>query len=323
MRSRDDFDAFIAEELEPRLARERAKVGELRALQAAVRLPGRYKVASIAAGLGLSFLAGSLTPFVLGLVLPFAVDLFRMSRVKGPRIMDVRTELIRSVVEFWGPGFEYHPWRGVDEAELAACGLVPERYDRMRSGDTVIGKYHATGFRFSELRLFAAKKDAPDRLLWSGIYLVADFNKSFDGRIFVLPDKTERLLGSLLGRTLQSLPFRGEGRLVELENPRFEQHFKVYADSDHEARYVLSPSLMRRIVEFKESMDVEIRMAFIDDRVHVVLPVAADFFQAPAIEQVTPEVIRSWADELHYVTGILDELDLNTRIWSTQAEGSS
>jgi aspartokinase/homoserine dehydrogenase 1 len=44
---------------------------------------------------------------------------------------------------------------------------------------------------------------------------------------------------------------------------------------------------MRRIVELKESMDVEVRMAFIDERVQVVLPVAADFFTAPSIDRVT------------------------------------
>ena len=316
MRSRDDFDEYIETELVPLLAREREKMEELRAMQAAVCLPVAHKLAIVAGGFVLAILVGNGTLLLASLALPFLIDHYRKSKVEGPAVMNVREGLIRRVVEFWGPEFEYHPWRGVDERELEACRLIPESYDRLHSCDTVVGKYHATTFRFSELRLFEKVKDQADRLLWSGIYLVADFNKSFEGRIFVLPDRTERLLGSLFGRALQSLPFRKAGKLIHLESPRFERHFKVYGEDDHEARYVLSPGLMKRIVDFKEEMDVEIRMAFIDDRVHVVMPVAADFFRAASIDQVTPELMRCWADEIHYVTSILDELNLNTRIWS-------
>ncbi len=318
MRTRDDFDEYIETELVPLVAGEREKLEELRAMQAAVCLPSTHKLAIMAGGLVLSFVLGTPLPLIAGVMAPFAIDLHRKAKVKGPELLDVREDLIRRVVEFWGSEFEYHPWRGADEQELKACRLIPESYDRMHSCDTVAGKYHSTAFRFCELRLVETKKDAPDEVVWSGLYIVADFNKSFEGRMFVLPDRTERLLGSLFGRALQSLPFRKEGKLIHLESPRFERHFKVYAENDHEARYVLSPSLMKRIVDFKESMDVDIRMAFIDDRVHVALPVAADFFRATSVDQVTPELMRSWADEIHYVTSILDELDLNTRIWSKQ-----
>ncbi len=316
MRTREEFDEYVATELAPLIEGERAKLDDLRERQAAARLPGKQKAMIIGGGLLLAVVVGSGAPLLLGLVLPFIIDGWRINRVERPDLLDVRAGLIRPAVEFWGPEFEYHPWRGVDEAELKRSHLVPEKYDRLSSGDTVIGKYHATAFRFSELRLWEQVKDQSDRLVWSGLHLVADFNKSFEGRIFVLPDKTERLLGSLFGRALQSLPFRKAGRLIHMESPAFERHFKVYGEEDQEVRYVLSPSLMRRIVELKESMDVEIRMAFIDDRVHVVLPVAADFFRAPSIDRVTPDMIRSWGDEIHYVTSILDELDLNTRIWS-------
>jgi len=320
MRTREDFDEYLETDILPQLSRERDKLAELHALQAEVCLPASVKLTSAAIGLVLAVLLGSMLPLLAGIGLPFMIDMHRKSKVDGPEVMDVRTGLIRQVVEFWGPEFEYHPWRGVEEAEIQACRLIPESYDRMSSCDTVVGKYHATGFRFSELRLY--EKQEKDRYVqsWSGIYLVADFNKSFEGRVFVLPDKTERLLGSLVGRALQSLPLRRGGQLVHLENPSFERHFKVYAEDDHEARYVLSTSLMRRIVEFKESMDTEIRMAFIDGRVHVVLPVVADFFRAPVLDRVTPEMIRSWVDEIHYVTSILDELDLNTRVWSKEQD---
>ena len=316
MRTREDFEEFLETELIPQLEAEQGKLAELRAMREAVKLPRRQKGLFIGAGFLAAMLLGSFELMLAALALPFAIDFYRMAKVKGPRIIDVREDLIRRVVEFWGPEFSYDPWRGAGEDEVEVSRLIPEDYDRFSSCDLVTGKHDATAFRFSEVRLRKQMHKDQYRVIWSGLFIVADFNKSFDGHIFVLPDSTEKLLGSLLGRALQNLPFRRAGKLIQMENPRFEEHFKVYGEDDQETRYVLSPSLMRRIVKFKEDMDVDIRMAFIDDHVYVALPIAADFFRAPSIDQVTPDFIRSWVDEIHYVTDILDELGLNTRIWS-------
>lgn len=316
MRTREDFEEFLESELLPLLRAEQAKRQRLRDLRLAVRLPKLQKWMITGAGLLVAFVLGSFQLGLLAFFVPIGIDFYRMSRVAGPTVMDVRNGLIRRVVEFWGPEFSYEPSAGSGREEVNASRLIPESYDRLASCDRVVGKYHETAFRFSELRLWKRAGKGRDNCVWSGLFIVADFNKSFRGRIFVLPDATEKVLGSVLGRAVQSLPFRCEGKLVHMEDPAFERHFKVYGEDDRATRYVLSTSLMQRIVAFKEEMDVDVRMAFIDGRVYVALPIVADFFRAPAIEDVTPDFIRSWVDEIHYVTSILDALDLNTRVWS-------
>ena len=317
MRTREDFEEYLEETLIPQLEGEKAKLDELRAMRFAVKLPRKTKGLIIGVGFAFALALGSFGAMTVALALPFAIDLYRMSRVRGPGVMDVRQGLIRKVIEFWGPEFAYHPYRGVSSEVVEASRLIPEKHDRFGSCDLVEGKHGATAFRFSEVRLRKKVRKDQYEVVWSGLFIEADFNKSFDGRIFVLPDASEKLLGSMLARTLQRLPFIREGKLIHMENPRFERHFRVYAEDDHETRYVLSPSLMRRMVEFKEDMGLDVRMAFIDNRMLVALPIDADFFGAPpSLERVTPDFIRSWVDEIHYVTGILDELDLNTRIWS-------
>jgi len=317
VKTREDFEAFLESNLLPTLRLEQAKGRELHARRQAARLPRRQRWMIGGAGAFVGIALGSLQIVLLGLAVPFVIDLVRMSRVRGPAVMDVRTGLIRRVVEFWGPEFSYEPSSGVSRREVAASRLIPEPHDRFSSCDLVTGKHRGTAFRFSEVRLFERVEKKRERVVWLGLYLVADFNKSFEGRVFVLPDATEKLLGSVLGRALQSLPFGNAGRLIHMEDPDFERHFKVYGEDDHETRYVLSTSLMRRIIEFKEEFDLDVRLAFIDGRVHVALPIVSDFFGAPSIDAVTPELIRSWVDEIHYVTDILDDLDLDTRIWSS------
>ena len=43
------------------------------------------------------------------------------------------------------------------------------------------------------------------------------------------------------------------GRLeeIELEDPEFMEHFRVYSTDQVEARYILSPSMMERLLAFR------------------------------------------------------------------------
>jgi len=287
-------------------------------MRRAVRIPFKTKAIVWAIGLVAAAVAGSFDLFLIFFGVPFLIDMYRMSKVKGPEVMNVREGLIRRVIEFWGPEFEYRPWQGIPKQEFEHSRLIDESYDRYRSMDFVAGKYGATAFRFAEVELERSRKRNGRTewvSVWSGIFLVADFNKSFQGRLWVLPDDTERHLG-LVARALQRLPFHGRGQLIHLDSPEFERHFKVYGDDQQEARYILSTSLMRRIVEFRKSMDLEIELAFLDGQIYLALPVSGDFFRAPSIDRIDEAHIRSWVSELNFMTSIIEELDLNTRIWS-------
>lgn len=49
----------------------------------------------------------------------------------------------------------------------------------------------------------------------------------------------------------------------KLEDPEFEKHFAVYSSDQVQAGYILSTSLMSRIVDFKEKSSRRIHLSFI------------------------------------------------------------
>jgi len=114
----------------------------------------------------------------------------------------------------------------------------------------------------------------------------------------------------------QSLTAGGYGDLVQIEDSVFERHFKVYGRDPVEARYILSPSMMRRLVRFCETTNDELRLAFLDGSVYLALPLPGDLFHVGAVTELDARTLRSWATDLDFATGIIEELDLNTRIWS-------
>jgi hypothetical protein len=323
LRSPEELEVFLVETLLPELARLREEVRALRAQRDALRLPWRAKAAIWAAGAVVLAFLPSVQVALAVLAVPFLIDVWRMRRIRLPGAARIRNQFVKRVIEFLDPDFSYEPRGHISREEFAASGLFEGAdVDRYTGEDLVRGKHGPTAFRFSELRA-ARKRGSGKNVRWepvfSGLFLVADFNKHFQHPLFVLPDRTERHLGGMTAHALQSLPFQSSsalGELVQLEDPAFERCFKVYGRDEVEARYILSPALMRRLVRFRETTNDELRLSFVGGSLHLALPLPADLFQLRRVDDLDADLMRSWASDLAFVTGILDDLDLDTRIWS-------
>jgi len=132
-----------------------------------------------------------------------------------------------------------------------------------------------------------------------------------------LPDTAEKLFGQF-GKMLQSWN-KLRGQLIKLEDPEFEKYFVVYGDDQIEARYILSPSLMARIVDFREKTGQKIYLSFVGSMVFVAIPYTRNLFE-PRIFQTMLDFsqIQEYFEDLQLAISIVDEMDLNTRIWSKQ-----
>lgn len=334
MRTPEEFDAFLRDVIGPRLREVERERAAVQARRDAVRVSGAWKAAGAAAGLALAFWTHDLELLAGAAVAPWAVELVRRARVPDTAAPLVRSAILEPVVTFWDPSFRYQPLGSIARAEFEASRLFAgEGIDTYSGEDLVSGRHGATDFRFCEVhakRVTRRGRRTETRTVFDGLFFVADCNKDFRGQTLVLPDAAERALGSL-GRAFQSLASHGAGmQLVELECPEFERAFVVRTTDPVEARYLLSPGLMQRIRTFSENTGSKLRIGFLAGRVYVALPLETDLFSARgalgvpkalrglvgASAPLTLDDVRRWGGELLFATGIVDELDLNTRIWS-------
>jgi hypothetical protein len=310
VRSDEEFRAFFAREMAPALRAFEARRAEIRA---EIR-PRQIAVVAAVAAVACVPLK-SLAPLAVPALLAFG----RLVRAQSKLRRGVKQDLVRRIVEFVCPGADYRPAGCVPVETFRRSRLFDgERWDLYGGEDFVAGVQGATRFQFSELRVSArrGKKEAP-RPVFRGLYFVADFNRSFRGETILLPDRAERLLGSF-GRALQRLGGVGRGAsLIELEDPALERLFSVYATDPVEARYVLSPGLMERIVRFRENSGAPLRISFVDESVHIAFPLETDLLEVGLHEATLDEAkVRGWLGQLGLALGIVEDLDLNTRIWS-------
>ncbi len=147
--------------------------------------------------------------------------------------------------------------------------------------------------------------------------MIADFHKNFHGHTIVLPDTAEKIFG-FLGKKMQSWNFTRD-EVVHVENAEFEKEFVVYSNDQVEARYILSISMLQRILDLKKKYNTNIYLSFINSKVFVAIQHNNNLFEPAFKESITnTDYIRKFYTELASCLSIVDDLSLNTRIWSKQ-----
>jgi len=227
-----------------------------------------------------------------------------------------KQEVLSRVFEFALPGVQYQPHSHIGAEHVRRSGLFRESWNDDSGEDYVAGRHGSTDFWFSELTLAKEKKDQRS-VVFQGLFFIADFHKSFRGRTYLLPDVAERAFGAL-GRAAQALRIDGT-ELVELEDPDFEKRFVCSSTDPLEARYLLSTSMLQRILRIAERSRGALRVSFVDECLYLALP-SGDLFQAPFLGGSLDEAaLLGFVRELRSVLGLVEELGLNTRIWSKPA----
>jgi hypothetical protein len=223
---------------------------------------------------------------------------------------------------------EYQPTGGWSYSFLYDIGLLNTQPNQGRSEDSFSGRMGATDIKFCEL--LAEKKtthvDSNGKTrttveqLFKGLVLEADFHKSFKGETVILPDWAERSSWKWLAKKFQAKS-RDGNRIVALENPEFEKLFAVYGSDQVEARYLLSPSMMQRMVDLyhklSASASCKISILFKSEKMYLAVDWNHNFFEYDFRKSVAEEVKETY-EELKLCTGIVEDLNLNTRIWGKE-----
>lgn len=211
----------------------------------------------------------------------------------------------------------------IPQSDYMMSLLFPRYPDIYQGEDFVKARIGQTEFEFSELKTFFHSRDNKGRkrkvIIFKGLFFIADFHKNFSGQTFVLPDYAERSLGDV-GNILQSMIGKVDsrpGELVKLEDPAFEKYFKVYSTDQLEARYILSASMMQRVLDLKQKMKSEISISFVNSRVFVAIHSKKNMFEPNIFRSIKRfELIHEFAEDFKFTCEIVEELNLNTRIWT-------
>jgi len=236
-------------------------------------------------------------------------------------VSNFKAGIIEKIVTCVDENLKYFKNSHIPKDVFTKSKIFKHGVDRYRGDDYVRGKLGQTEVKFSEIHAQYVTRDNKGNrhyhTIFKGLFFVADFNKEFKGTTIVLPDVAEKMLGGL-GTMFQSWN-KGRGQLIKLEDPEFEKMFVVYGEDQIEARYILSTSLMKRITDFKKKTKRQIHLSFIRSHVFVAISYRRDLFEPRIFRTLLSfDPIEQYFEDLQAAVGIVEDLNLNTRIWSKQ-----
>ncbi|MGD9905994.1 MAG: DUF3137 domain-containing protein [Vicinamibacterales bacterium] len=222
---------------------------------------------------------------------------------------EVAAEVFRIVC----PTAEYAPAFGVAREVFDEPGIFSTT-GGYTSDDRVRGRIGATPFEAADVsRSYSTGgKNSRTVVVFRGLFFHLDFNKRLTGRTVVQPaDAAPGTLGSRRGLTR-----------VRLENPAFDAAFTVHASDEVEARYILTPAMMERILSLAARTAHPIFFAFTGQRAYLAVNYGRALFEPGIAATTSLEAIREMAAHFALAEGVVEELDLNTRIWTKQVDDS-
>ncbi|HBY20405.1 MAG: hypothetical protein A2Y24_06625 [Clostridiales bacterium GWE2_32_10] len=239
--------------------------------------------------------------------------------MKKSYVSDFKDKIIEKIVGFFDDSFIYKKNSCISDNIFNCCEIfdtTPNKYsgDDYVSGVIVdqeyldkLGQKKGTKIEFSEIKAEKESGTGKHRTvhtIFKGLFFMADYNKNFSGITRVLPDYKKRWL------------FAGKDRVM-LEDPEFERLFEVYSTDQIEARYILTPSLMDRLKSFKQKTGRPVYASFVNNKIYVAIEYARNLFEPDIFKTLYDFApMQQYFEDLQFAISIVEELNLNTRIWS-------
>lgn len=176
---------------------------------------------------------------------------------------ETKLMLVEPVTREFDIHYEVQPTRPADIMTFRSLALVPG-WDREKFEDRMSGKRNDTEYEFFEAHL-EEKRTTTDskgrtRTTWVTVFrgqcLVVNFHKKFNGVTKVYRDAGAFNFFKKFGQM-------GKSERVKLEDPVFEKAFEVYSTDQIEARYILTPDFMERLLGLERTFKgKQVRCAF-------------------------------------------------------------
>lgn len=247
--------------------------------------------------------------FILGIILGIVtiivlgIGLSEYGKVKKGFKNDVLKDMFKTLI----PDISYHPEKGLRPEEAYSSEFL-KKADRYHSEDYISGKIDDVDFVSSDLKL--EERHVQHTKNGTRVYYVTyflgrifrfDFNKVFTGNLQVLET------GSPYSRR--------KFNKVKLESIEFNKKFRIFAEEDLTAFYILTPDIMEAIFNLEKRHPGRISMSFLGDHLYVAINNNKDTFELQMFRKIDEQLIEEFKNDLLVIKDFIMSLKLNNRLF--------
>ena len=258
----------------------------------------------------------------LGIIAILLFPALFTAKQKREYILKFKKYFVQSALKTVFTDLTYHPEQGMPRDVIASTKMM-HMGDRYTSNDYISGKYKDIGFRQADVHIEEEREstdsDGNTTTYWvtifRGRWMIFDFNKTFKADLQVC----QKFFGN---NKISNWGNDTKFEKVKLESVDFNKRFNVYAQSDHEAFYLLTPPIMEKIIKLDDMNQGRLLLCFIDNKLHIGLYDGKDSFEhAPVFSQINEEQVRNnISNDIKQITMFIDELDLDNDLFRREAK---
>ena len=223
---------------------------------------------------------------------------------------EAKNHIMPQLIKYFD-GFYYQFGLGIGADTISKSKLLP-RYHMRISDDYFSGTYKKVDIKVSEehlKRIESSDKSSSEITIFQGVIVVLTINKKFDGQTIVVND--EGIFNSI---TRFNMIINGREN-IRLEDSVFEKEFEVYSTNQIEARYLLTPAFMERILKLRQAYKSKrIEFSFFDDKLFIAIPLKKDMFESASLFHscLDRKPIDETFNQILSIIEIVDILKLDT-----------
>ena len=210
----------------------------------------------------------------------------------------------------------YEPEKGLNESVISSTGMM-YMGDRYSSNDYIAGKYKNINVVQADVHIEEEEETTDSEgnttttwvTIFRGRWMVFDFNKTFKANIQV----SQKGFGN---SRISNWGAKIKYKKVMMEDQDFNNKFRIYAQDEHDAFYILTPSLMEKIKRLTSNISGKLLFCFVDNKLHIGIQNNKDSFEHGVFTKINEEkVVNEISQDIKLITNFVDELSLDNDLF--------
>ncbi|MEO5927694.1 MAG: DUF3137 domain-containing protein [Patescibacteria group bacterium] len=222
-----------------------------------------------------------------------------------------KLNILPKVVGFFG--LSYRSKGSLEWSAVAASDIVPAGDESLMMGvDEVYGEYHGGYIEVVDLTT-KVRSGRSTHTLYQGLFITAKFEKPFRGQTVVVGNR-EKILDISLSVS------SGKLHPVTLESNDFNKQFDVYSSDQIEARELLTPDIMLRLLDLSDiHAGAPVRCSYVNQTLYIIIDTTRQFFLPGSIRTSVYDTkdLHDYLKQIHHVFTLVDLLKLNRQRLTT------
>lgn len=269
-----------------------------------------FSIGFVALGLAVGWLINRDFGYAVGGIVGFIVAIVLISEGFDKYKKVFKNQFMPLVVNKTGLDLKYVHKQGIPK-EVVMSSRLFKKPDRYIKEDFMYGTLDGVNFMSSDVHMQDKRvtRDSKGRrrvrydTFFRGRWFVYEFNKSFNGIIQVREE------------FFKSHPWGLKVEKIKLEDVEFNRKFNTYATNQHDAFYVLTPTLMENIKKLERKFPGSIYFSFIENQLHIAIYHSKDSFEPPVFSKLDESLINELVSDIVVLQEIVNELKLNRKIF--------